>query len=141
MKIVINKCYGGFSISEAAVKRYAELKGFNVYPEVSSWGHNTFWTAPKDDPRRAMILEGEAFYNASYEDRIKSNELYEELVLDIREYERNDPTLIQVVEELGKDADGDCAELKIVEIPDDVEWEIEEYDGAEHIAELHRTWG
>ena len=27
-----------------------------------------------------------------------------------------------------------------VEIPDDVEWQIEEYDGTEHISEKHRTW-
>lgn len=37
-------------------------------------------------------------------------------------------------------ADGKCAELKIIEIPDDIEWEIEEYDGWEHVAEKHRVW-
>jgi hypothetical protein len=30
--------------------------------------------------------------------------------------------------------------LRIVEIPDGVEWHISEYDGIEHIAENHRTW-
>lgn len=35
---------------------------------------------------------------------------------------------------------GDCADLKIVEIPDDVEWVIEEYDGIEYVSEVHRTW-
>lgn len=53
---------------------------------------------------------------------------------------RNDPVLIEVVEELGKRANGCCASLKIVEIPDDVKWEIEEYDGNEWIAEKHRKW-
>ena len=57
-----------------------------------------------------------------------------------RDLERNDPLLIQVVEELRKGADGDHAELKIVEIPDDVEWQIDEYDGVEWVAEKHRTW-
>jgi hypothetical protein len=32
------------------------------------------------------------------------------------------------------------ARLKIIEIPDDIEWHIEEYDGLEHIDENHRTW-
>jgi len=41
---------------------------------------------------------------------------------------------------MGSNADGDHAELKVVEIPDDVEYLIEEYDGLEHIAEAHRTW-
>jgi len=30
--------------------------------------------------------------------------------------------------------------LKVVEIPDDVEWRIHDYDGAEHVYEKHRTW-
>ena len=32
------------------------------------------------------------------------------------------------------------ANLKMVEIPDDVEWEIADYDGKEWVAEKHRTW-
>jgi len=57
-----------------------------------------------------------------------------------RDIERNDPDLVQIVESLGNLASGWAAELKVVEIPDDVEWQIEEYDGSEHIAEKHRTW-
>lgn len=53
---------------------------------------------------------------------------------------RNDPFLVQVVEELGDKSFGCCAELKIVEIPDDVDWYIEEYDGNEWVSEAHRTW-
>lgn len=61
---------------------------------------------------------------------------------DFSEYDipRNDPALIQVIEEMGARANGSYAELKIVEIPDDVKWTISEYDGNEHIAEVHRTW-
>ena len=55
--------------------------------------------------------------------------------------ERDDPTLVQVVEELGSKSWGSCAELRVVEIPDGVRWQIQEYDGNEHIAEVHRTWG
>jgi len=47
---------------------------------------------------------------------------------------------VEVVEELGIKANGFCSELKIVEIPDDVEWIIEEYDGKEWVAEDHRRW-
>jgi hypothetical protein len=48
--------------------------------------------------------------------------------------------LVQIVEELGNEASGRCAKLKIVEIPDDINWAIEEYDGSETIAEEHQTW-
>lgn len=95
MKVVINNCYGGFSLSEAGIVRYLELKGVEV-PHVD-------------------------FYD--------------------RDIPRDDPALIQVVQELGDAADGYCANLKIVEIPDGVEWQIEEYDGNEWVAEKHRTWG
>jgi len=53
---------------------------------------------------------------------------------------RDHALLVRVVEELGDKASGRCADLKVVEIPDDVEWEIDEYDGSEHVAEKHRTW-
>lgn len=53
---------------------------------------------------------------------------------------RNSRVLVEVVEQLGESANGKFAELKVVEIPDDVQWTIEEYDGAEWVAEKHRTW-
>jgi hypothetical protein len=55
--------------------------------------------------------------------------------------ERNDPILLQVIDQMGvAECEGNCSRLKIVEIPDDVEWEIAEDDGKEHVAECHRTW-
>ena len=59
---------------------------------------------------------------------------------------RHDPLLIQMIEELGKDAlsindRGNDYRLTIVEIPDDVEYQIESDEGVEHIAEKHRKWG
>ncbi len=54
---------------------------------------------------------------------------------------RDDKNLVAVVKELGKKANGRSTELKIVEIPDDVDWEIEDYaHGHERVAEKHRTW-
>ena len=57
-----------------------------------------------------------------------------------RDIQRDDKDLIEIVEQLGNLANGSCAELKIVEIPDGVEWTIHEYDGSEWVAEAHRTW-
>jgi hypothetical protein len=56
------------------------------------------------------------------------------------EIKRNDPILVEIVEQLGEAAGGFFSALKVVEIPDDVEWGIEKYDGNEWIAEKHRTW-
>ena len=52
----------------------------------------------------------------------------------------DNPILVEIVEQLGEGANGRYAKLKVVEIPDDVEWQIEEHDGKEWIAEKHRTW-
>ena len=55
--------------------------------------------------------------------------------------ERTDSDLIEVIEELGEEeASGRFASLEIVEIPDDVNWEIDNYDGIETIHEMHRSW-
>jgi hypothetical protein len=54
---------------------------------------------------------------------------------------RDDQHLVRVVEELGTEANGHCAALKVVEIPTDVEWTIEEKSGGvEWVSEVHRTW-
>jgi len=57
-----------------------------------------------------------------------------------RDIPRDDPYLIKVVKELGMSANGAHANLKVVEIPGDVDWQIDEYDGNEWVAEKHRTW-
>jgi hypothetical protein len=54
--------------------------------------------------------------------------------------ERDDPNLIKVVETLGKKASGKNSKLEIIEIPDDVDWLIDSYDGKEWVAEKHRKW-
>ncbi len=60
--------------------------------------------------------------------------------LPYHEIERDDPALVAIVERLGKNAWGNYAELKVVEIPDDVEWQLNDYDGVETIHEKHRSW-
>jgi hypothetical protein len=54
---------------------------------------------------------------------------------------RDDECLLRIIKDVGLDAaGGQFSKLKIVEIPDDVDWEIKEYDGVEWVAEKHRTW-
>lgn len=75
-------------------------------------------------------------------------ELYNQLQREVggdpvvyaNEISRDCPRLIAVVQTLGDEASGKYARLKIVAIPDDVEWTIMEYDGTEWVAEAHRTW-
>jgi len=121
-KVVINTCFGGFGLSREGMMRYAELKGVTVYPYTdpayASLNVSTYYLEPEDP--------------TAVEDHRPSLSQYE--------IARDDPLLVQVVEEMGDKSFGQCAELKVVELPDGVAWEIAEYDGNEHIAESHRTW-
>jgi hypothetical protein len=52
--------------------------------------------------------------------------------------------LVRVVEKLGGQAaklhGDDRNYLKVVEIPEDIDWEIGSYDGNERVEEKHRIW-
>jgi len=141
MKIVINSCHGGFGLSKQAVLRYLEIKGLEAYPEVDRrypFVEPTYWLVPDDGTRVANAQD--RWLSMSLEERAQHNRRYREQVFTPRDVDRNDPYLVQVVEELGKNASGRHSQLKIVEIPDDVKWQIQDYDGCEWVAEVHRTW-
>ena len=156
MKVAINVRYGGFSLSRAAVKRMAELQGRACYffthdlkqmdhyipSDEKTDGRDLFFTA-FDIPNPNEVLRNEkAWHDMSDAEKSASNKLYEQHCLPSGRLEnRTDPLLIRVIEELGDMANGRCAKLKVVEIPDGTDYIIDEYDGNEHIAEAHRTWG
>lgn len=134
MKVVINKCFGGFGLSDAGFERYLELKGITWYTGKNKFGYTPYYTVPEEE---YLALESACSAKPMGPDRYKElNKMY----LSTMDIERDDPLLIQVVEELGEKSWGSYSELKIVEIPDDIEWEISEYDGMESIQEKHRSW-
>jgi hypothetical protein len=148
MEVVINVCYGGFSLSAMGINKYAEYIGKKAYffhgglieiyrpitlEEAQSSLFFSAFSVP--NPNDYLKRNKDGFFTK------EANEEYQKIVLPSgRELERNDPILIKVVKELGKEANSRCAELKVIEIPNDIQWHIEDYDGVEHIAENHRTW-
>lgn len=151
MKLVINTCYGGFSLSPKAVARLAELRGQKAYFFMGGLGDRPrvevpcaeamgmFWSAyntptPAEEPSPAE------WCSMSQEERIAFNQRQDTERITPRPDDRADPLLVQVVEELGVEANGSCAELRVIEIPDGVDYEIDDYDGVETIHEKHRVW-
>ena len=112
MKVVINGCFGGFSLSHKAFLELREMGNKHALEEPDTGGFYKDGSGPR----------GDAFDSFC------------------RDIPRDDPQLVEIVMKLGKEASGSCAQLEVVEIPDGIEWEVEEYDGSEHIAEKHRTW-
>lgn len=98
MKIVLNKCYGGFGLSKKAVNLYNKKAG----------------TSFKD----CYEIEGRL-------DKIKF---------------RTNKILVEVVEELGSKANDAYSDLRVLEVPDDIDNpHIDDYDGIETLEE-GRSW-
>lgn len=140
MKVVINKCFGGFGLSLRGTKRLLELKGEPCYfykqTKYSFRNESDEFTLINNlDDDSMFVFTLTKFLGAT------TNELPNDSFFSNYGINRDDPLLVQVVEDLGEKANGPCSRLVIVEIPDGVEWEIDEYDGLEHIAEKHRIWG
>lgn len=122
MKLVINVCFGGFGLSQQAEDRYAELTNLGKLYRYN-------W---EDEPVKAT----DSFWHAT----TKENDLADKYYFNSRDIPRDDPALVLAVEELKEKASGHCAKLKVVTIPDDTDYVIEEHDGREYVAERRKTW-
>lgn len=116
-KIVYNACFGGFGLSHEAVKRYGELKGLNLI----FIKEKDFYLGLDDDD--------DYIFGSWYRDGIKDDEHY----FSTYDFERDDPILVQVVEELGDRANGEHARLRIAQVMEGTRYRIDEYDGNETV--------
>lgn len=125
-KIILNKCYGGFDLSKKAYELYAKKKGLELYAYINCL----------ENEGKYKYSDGSDFFMTYFTKDFGNNveiskEDYKKYVLYLSETAREDKTLIEVVEELGKKASGRCGELKIVKIPDNAFFIIDNYDGIE----------
>ena len=132
MKIVLNGCYGGFGLSPMGIKRYLELKGKEYYCYIQSkykYSHGIDEFIRVDDLEK---LDTVFFYCTTCNQGYKLTDLPENIFsgYDIK---RNDPILVQVVEELGREAGKTFSNLVVVEIENGRWYKINEYDGYESI--------
>lgn len=140
-KVVINACYGGFGISHEGMLRYFALKGIEVWPECVDVFCNQkfyrYWTkAPEERPTKP----GLEVFKWSIDDHVAYKNACNKVTLSSEEIMRDDPALVRIVEELGIAVNSRYSNLRVVEIPDDVLWQIDDYEGYEHVAEVHRRW-
>lgn len=92
---------------------------------------------PTSDPKGLFFHA----FDVSNPNDFQDGELWDEHHLESRPEDRADPDLVAVVEELGAQAaSGSCGKLHVIEIPDGVEYEIDDYDGLESAHEKHRSW-
>ena len=144
MKVVINSCFGGFSISIEAARAMAAMGCIRAKQEVADYNKELAAFAHYKE-HMELPTGNDEFRTSMFDIYIKYGGLppfhgYGYMEGMDGGYQRDDPYLVRAVEELGEKANGAHARLVVVEIPDGVNWEINEYDGNEHVAEKHRTW-
>lgn len=111
MKIVLNRCFGGFSISKKAAEFMA----------------NNGCERAKKELEESERQDGH-WYGFGFVKGVSGG------------YDRTSEHLVLAVETLGKEANGDLSSLVVVEIPDGIDYYIDEYDGMETVREHHRSW-
>ena len=151
MKVVINRCWGGFGLSRACFielfKRGAKIVEKTPFKEAhggKDWPSDDYVKAPEDG------WYGDKKWGGLSESIVSDHGVFapdggEPMYCSTNNHDdehRADPDLLALIEEHGPEwASGNLAELHVVEIPDGTDWSIHDYDGMEHVAEKHETWG
>lgn len=125
-KIVINSTYGGFNISQEGFEWLIE-KGVPVVGYFRDRDHGGDDDQPVIYDQTIGDEEQRAYHRTGY---------FERYWTTYYDKHRTDPLLVEFVEKHPDKA----GTLSVVDVPDDVEWQIMEYDGLEWVAEKHRTW-
>ncbi len=153
LRVVLNRCYGGFGVSPKAIRWLLDRKS----PLVVAMSFEQYAGDDEDYVLKKLVYEAKPFDDEFMTDMWSNVLIHQEsrtVYTLSRYFEQHDdnsvmkfrthPDLIAVVEALGDEANGECAKLRITEIHDTTiavdSVYINEYDGNEHIAEKHRTW-
>lgn len=115
MKVVINQSFGDFRLSSSAITKIIDKK-------INKILNN-------DEFKKEKWLNYHGIYDAIdyYFNMLGAFDSSSQKLI------RNDSELIEVVEELAEKAFGTGSILKVVEIPDNVDWIIIHNDGMEYI--------
>lgn len=136
-KVILNKCFGGFGLSHEAYMLYANKKGIKLFMYRTEYETGKY--------NKLKVKKGDKVYDYYYFNKDFGNKIDNNCETDgyfvyLNKKYREDLILIKVIEELGDKANGKHAQLEIVEIPEDLEYVIDEYDGIETLHQSVREW-
>lgn len=139
MKVILNKCFGGFSVSDQAYRLYAQKKGLQLYRYCRDYDKKTkkLFYKKLNDNENSFLTE---FFIKNLGDEFEYKQDYYQYKIVLNQTNREDPILIEVIEELGEKANGDCSRLKIVDIPNDMKYVVFDYDGIESLHTDMPVW-
>lgn len=128
-KVVLNRCYGGFGLSTKAEKLYWERKlgkKIFVYSQDYRSGNYRKITDIEHTSRWDVDFATKDYGDADI-DYLPANESF-----CIGDVPRHDPVLVDIVEELKDEANGERSKLVVAEINTPM-YRIENHDGMECI--------
>ena len=118
MKVIINRCYGGFGLSDEACEWLIKNKGWKV---------THFTPEGRVEDESAQLID-----NSDRPEWVAMTGRYYLVESRSSVSLRTSQDLIDCIETIGAvAASGRDAELEIVEAPDGIEWEIETHHGIE----------
>jgi hypothetical protein len=131
MKVILNRKYGGFGLSQKALERLKK----------QGWTVTNFKEDHTPIDRRADLLlkpKGTTYGHVSEEILYVNWWKHQE---NSNEF-RTRPDLIALIEKLGHDANGKHANLQIEQVDNDYYWEVKSFDGMEKIkyGSLKEDW-
>lgn len=133
MKVILNKCFGGFRPSVFAYNEHARRNAKALFWYTLNVHDYEFTENPRDFDTPSTIYYGKkvGFYDMDYEN-----------VYNLDKGHREDPVLIDIVEKYGEKASSFVSDLVVVEIPDELagRYTIDDYDGVETLHEKVKAW-
>ena len=125
-KIAINSCFGGFFLSpECAILAYE-----NGMRELGVSAYEYFRDSQKQMEAYTKWL---AYKKGSVMNFLLDVFVDMGTILNTSPSNRDHPALIYAIETLGEEANGPVAKIEIVEVPEDMDYYITDYDGIEDV--------
>ncbi len=133
MEVILNKSYGGFRVSEEGYDLYCKKMGVPVFRYGHDYNRCSYVKLHSEEEAEKFLVVfhftkdfGESF---SADDFFVNNTYY----INLNENYRFNPTLIEVVKELGTKASTLYSNLQVIEVPGDNpdDYIVDEHDGFE----------
>lgn len=133
MEVILNKTYGGFRVSEEGYDLYCKKMGVPIFRYGHDYNKCSYVKIHSEKEAENFLVTfhftkdfGESF---SANDFFVNNTYY----INLNENYRFNPTLIEVVKELGTKVNTLYSNLQVIEVPGDNpdDYIINDYDGIE----------